>query len=146
VWFDFHHECRKMRFENVSNLIQQVKSDIDKFGSVLAIPPSGLFSDPGVAHSHVVCYAVLCRYFLTENNEVLRKQEGIFRTNCIDNLDRTNVVQSTLAREVLNAQLLHAGIFQRSSESIADHPAFRQVFNHGTLPLALPCRGMNHEG
>jgi hypothetical protein len=101
VWFDFHHECRKMRFENVSNLIQQVKSDIDKFG-----------------------------YFLTENNEVLRKQEGIFRTNCIDNLDRTNVVQSTLAREVLNAQLLHAGIFQRSSESIADHPAFRQVFNH----------------
>jgi hypothetical protein len=72
---------------------------------------------------------------LTENNEAVRKQEGVFRTNCIDNLDRTNVVQSTLAREVLNAQLLHAGVFQRPSESIADHPAFRQIFNHGaSLP------------
>jgi hypothetical protein len=101
VWFDFHHECRKMRFENVSNLIQNIKTDIEKFG-----------------------------YFLTEKKEAVRSQEGVFRTNCIDNLDRTNVVQSTLAREVLNSQLLHAGVFQTASESVADHPVFRQVFNN----------------
>ena len=61
----------------------------------------------------------------------------MFRTNCVDNQDRTNAVQSTLAREVLNAQLLHAGVFQRPSESIADPPTFRQVFNHGA-PLPSP--------
>lgn len=33
------------------------------------------------------------------------QQEGIFRTNCIDCLDRTNVVQSLLARESLQLQL-----------------------------------------
>ncbi|CAG8730508.1 10560_t:CDS:2, partial [Cetraspora pellucida] len=44
------------------------------------------------------------------NNEVHCKQAGIFRTNCMDCLDRTNVVQSALAREVLNLQLLRLGI------------------------------------
>lgn len=33
------------------------------------------------------------------------QQEGVFRTNCIDCLDRTNVVQSLLARESLQLQL-----------------------------------------
>ena len=32
-------------------------------------------------------------------------QEGVFRTNCIDCLDRTNVVQSLLAKKSLQAQL-----------------------------------------
>ena len=31
---------------------------------------------------------------------VLRVQRGVVRTNCMDNLDRTNVVQSVLARSV----------------------------------------------
>jgi hypothetical protein len=46
----------------------------------------------------------------TEDNgevkvEELQKQEGVFRTNCMDCLDRTNVVQSVLARNVLLSQL-----------------------------------------
>ena len=32
-------------------------------------------------------------------------QQGVFRTNCIDCLDRTNVVQSMLGRRSLLAQL-----------------------------------------
>lgn len=31
----------------------------------------------------------------------LCKQEGVFRVNCMDCLDRTNVVESILSREVL---------------------------------------------
>ena len=31
-------------------------------------------------------------------------QDGVFRTNCIDCLDRTNVVQSLLARKSLQEQ------------------------------------------
>ncbi len=32
-------------------------------------------------------------------------QQGVFRTNCIDCLDRTNVVQSMLAQKCLESQL-----------------------------------------
>jgi hypothetical protein len=31
VWFDFHHECRKMKWENLSKLIDQVKDKLDSF-------------------------------------------------------------------------------------------------------------------
>ena len=39
------------------------------------------------------------------NGAVVSVQQGVFRTNCIDCLDRTNVVQSMLARRSLQAQL-----------------------------------------
>ena len=34
---------------------------------------------------------------------VLCKQDGVFRVNCMDCLDRTNVIQSVLSREVLQS-------------------------------------------
>lgn len=36
---------------------------------------------------------------------VVASQEGVFRSNCMDCLDRTNVIQSLLARRSLQAQL-----------------------------------------
>lgn len=39
------------------------------------------------------------------NNELLKHQVGVFRTNCMDCLDRTNVVQSMLARRALQDQM-----------------------------------------
>lgn len=36
---------------------------------------------------------------------VMSVQQGVFRTNCIDCLDRTNVVQSMLGRRSLSLQL-----------------------------------------
>ncbi len=38
---------------------------------------------------------------LKKDGTALRQQDGVFRTNCIDCLDRTNVVQSLLARRNL---------------------------------------------
>lgn len=35
---------------------------------------------------------------------VICKQEGIFRVNCMDCLDRTNVVQAAIARVVMEQQ------------------------------------------
>lgn len=35
----------------------------------------------------------------------LSKQNGIFRTNCIDCIDRTNIIQALLARTVLASVL-----------------------------------------
>lgn len=42
---------------------------------------------------------------MQKDGTVLSQQEGIFRTNCIDCLDRTNVVQSLIAKVVLQNQL-----------------------------------------
>jgi hypothetical protein len=33
---------------------------------------------------------------------IIKNQQGVFRTNCVDSLDRTNVVQSVFARQVLH--------------------------------------------
>eukprot|EP01137_Pigoraptor_chileana_P014257 Opistho-2@4976 len=78
VAFDFHHECRKMRWDKLSLLMDQIASDFDKQG-----------------------------YFqLDRNGTVLSRQTGTFRTNCIDCLDRTNVVQSMIAHKTLAQQLI----------------------------------------
>lgn len=39
------------------------------------------------------------------SGSVMSVQQGVFRTNCIDCLDRTNVVQSMLGRRSLSFQL-----------------------------------------
>ena len=36
VWFDFHHECQKMKWGNLSKLLEFIKEDIDKYGSFMA--------------------------------------------------------------------------------------------------------------
>ena len=39
------------------------------------------------------------------DNSPVSTQKGVFRTNCIDCLDRTNVVQSLLSKRSLQQQL-----------------------------------------
>jgi hypothetical protein len=75
-WFDFHNVCRGMRFENVSKLMDSI--------------------EPFMASSGWVEIS---------EDQVQRKQSGVLRTNCMDCLDRTNVVQSACARTALEAQL-----------------------------------------
>jgi hypothetical protein len=75
-WFDFHAECRGMKFENVARLVNTLRSTIKSFGeSVL---------QDGVIH---------------------QRQTGILRTNCMDCLDRTNVAQSAFAQFILQEDL-----------------------------------------
>lgn len=65
------------------------------------------------------------------SSPVLSKmQTSVVRTNCMDCLDRTNVVQSTLARWVLNRQLREVGILQ-STEVIENDEQFMQIFKTG---------------
>lgn len=45
-------------------------------------------------------------FLLLSDGTVVRQQDGVFRTNCIDCLDRTNVVQSLLARRNLQQVLV----------------------------------------
>lgn len=78
VHFDFHQECSKMRWHRIQLLIDQLAPHIDEQGYFL----SGVKLD-----------------------SVDIKQSGVIRTNCMDCLDRTNVVQSMIAKHVLNQQL-----------------------------------------
>ncbi|CAO2652657.1 Nn.00g009400.m01.CDS01 [Neocucurbitaria sp. VM-36] len=80
-WFDFHNVCRGMRFENVSKLMDSL--------------------EPFMKSTSWVEIA---------DGEVKQKQTGVLRTNCMDCLDRTNVVQSACARTALESQL-SAGSF-----------------------------------
>ncbi|ETL35557.1 hypothetical protein L916_12328 [Phytophthora nicotianae] len=77
VWFDFHRECRNMKWGNLEKLIKQVDDD---------------FLDHGY----------FCK---SADGTVVNKQSGVVRTNCMDNLDRTNVVQSLFGRRSLMLQL-----------------------------------------
>jgi len=44
---------------------------------------------------------VCCRIDTAQSCGSLCKQEGVFRVNCMDCLDRTNVVESLFSKEVL---------------------------------------------
>ena len=70
TWFDFHHECRKMQYHNLSKLIKMCSNDMAEFGF----------------------------FVLMSDGNVSKWQNGVVRTNCMDNLDRTNAVQVILAR------------------------------------------------
>jgi len=76
IWFDFHKECSHMQWSRLSNLLEKLVEDVAR---------GGWFHQGGEA----------CKF------SILRVQKGIVRTNCMDNLDRTNVVQSLIARHVL---------------------------------------------
>ncbi|RLN70280.1 hypothetical protein BBJ29_006583 [Phytophthora kernoviae] len=104
VWFDFHHECRKMAWHNLSKLMTEVEEQFTQYG---------WFECDG-------------------EGRLLQRQRGVFRVNCMDNLDRTNVVMSLFARRtVLMALQLHSNSAEKGS-SVLDSPyeSFELVFKN----------------
>lgn len=71
--FDFHKECAGMKYENISKLVAALREQFEQYG-----------------YSH----------FTLSDKELQRKQAGTFRVNCIDCLDRTNVVQVSSVESV----------------------------------------------
>ena len=61
--------------------------------------------------------------------EVRYQQTAAVRTNCMDCLDRTNVVQSMLARFTLTRQLVDAGVL-RAGETQDSDPVFASLFRN----------------
>lgn len=72
ITFDFHEKCRGMKFGNVNLLIDSIQDQIKEM-----------------------------LFFWKDDNGVICRQTGVFRLNCVDCLDRTNLVQSALAKFVL---------------------------------------------
>ncbi|KAL2802482.1 SacI homology domain-containing protein [Aspergillus granulosus] len=80
-WFDFHNECRGMKFENVSRLVDRLATTLGEF-----------------------------RDTIVNNGAVLQNQTGIVRTNCMDCLDRTGVAQCAFGQWALERELKEEGI------------------------------------
>lgn len=80
-WFDFHTACKGMRFENVSILMESIHSTLESYG-----------------------------WITKQDDRNTRLQTGIVRTNCMDCLDRSNVVQSAIATWALQQQLKDLGL------------------------------------
>ena len=72
---------------------------------------------------------LLRRYFrINEDGSKAQKiQTGVVRTNCMDSLDRTNVVQATIAKWTLNQQLRELGILS-ADDSIDNYEAISKDF------------------
>ncbi|KAK6205200.1 SacI homology domain-containing protein [Scheffersomyces amazonensis] len=83
LYFDFHHECRKMRWDRIKLLLERLIQ-------------SGYTSDNFF-------------HYDLNSSKILRLQSKVVRTNCMDCLDRTNVVQSTIGRWVLQNIFTHTG-------------------------------------
>jgi hypothetical protein len=100
VPFDFHKQCGATNYKNLEILWNAVAGD---------------FEARGLWHRDTVT---------GESG----RQTGVFRTNCIDTLDRTNVVQGLLARRALEAKLRRRGALA-GGEALADaFPAVEVAF------------------
>ncbi|XP_045780759.1 phosphatidylinositide phosphatase SAC2 isoform X2 [Maniola jurtina] len=94
--FDFHEYCRGMHYENVSILINAI--------------------------ADIICEMRFC---WRDDRGVICTQNGVFRVNCIDCLDRTNVVQTAIAKYVLELQLCRLGL---GTPGCGLPPSLRQAF------------------
>ena len=61
--------------------------------------------------------------------DVIKKQTAVVRTNCMDCLDRTNVVQSMLGRFTLSRMLVDQAILQPGQKAQEDE-AFEHLFRN----------------
>ncbi|KAJ1916916.1 Inositol-1,4,5-trisphosphate 5-phosphatase 1 [Mycoemilia scoparia] len=89
--FDYHAAVKNNQHQNVQMLISAIEGDLRKY-----------------------------QYFLMSNADgtILKLQRGVMRTNCMDCLDRTNVVQNVVARTVITAFLNGSGFENNSQTSL----------------------------
>ncbi|KAL0230040.1 hypothetical protein PCE1_003604 [Barthelona sp. PCE] len=102
--FDFHKECANMQYHNLNKLMEKLEPEFSS---------STVTISPGVS-------------------TVDEEQTSVFRVNCMDCLDRTNVCQSSIARFLFDR--CYDGQF---TENEAAQRAFRYLWaDHGDV-LAL---------
>ena len=97
VWFDFHNECKNLKYENIKILFntESMKVCLDNFGIThIKYNPQSLEEDT----TEIKLDDNLIKNKLFD---IIQTQQGVFRNNCIDSLDRSNVVQSVIGRYYL---------------------------------------------
>jgi len=99
--FDFHKECGKNGWGRLDVLISRLQNEQDEFG-----------------------------YFsLNRTGSEVTQQKGVFRVNCMDCLDRTNVVEGMLAKRALKLQLIKLGVLTEE-DRIENQNTFDYVYRN----------------
>lgn len=101
--FDFHHECKNNRWDRLSILMNKLQADIRAVGS-----------------------------FQVKNGTIASLQSGAIRTNCVDSLDRTNVVQNLIAKRMLEDTLAKYEIIS-SGERLESYPNIEFIYRNGKI-------------
>ena len=109
VYFDFHHETKGMQMHRAMLLVEQLKEALlaQQYFRGVEMPATNGFG-----------------------LEPRNLQTSVVRTNCMDSLDRTNVVQSMLARWTLDRIFVDLGILQRGETFQTADPAFEFLFRN----------------
>ncbi|KKY19509.1 putative phosphoinositide phosphatase [Phaeomoniella chlamydospora] len=108
IYFDFHSETKGLRWYRTTLLLDQLTEGLEKGAYFRGVEMPG---DPSGAI------------------EARMKQTSVVRTNCMDCLDRTNVVQSMLGRWALTRQLQDVGILP-PGQAANDDPSFEFLYRN----------------
>ncbi|GAB0096797.1 Synaptojanin-1 [Sergentomyia squamirostris] len=103
IVFDYHQECRGGNITALAKLKARLES---------LCAPLGLF--------------------FAADDQVVREQRSVIRTNCLDCLDRTNCVQTFFGLEVLNEQICLLGLADKKQMLSRFEEVFKQMWiNNG---------------
>lgn len=105
--WDFHTKTKGMKYEAVDNdLLAAIDRDLGAYSYFLVV--DGADASPSM------------------------RQKGVVRTNCIDSLDRTNVVQSVIAHRIMDDALKQMGVLNSSPETCtaSAFKEFESAFKH----------------
>ena len=108
VYFDFHNETKGLQWHRAQLLLDQLKQGLvnGQYFRGMDMPAD------------------------TQGRlEVRNQQTAVVRTNCMDCLDRTNVVQTMIARWTLTRQLIDVGVMKQG-ESADDDKAFESLYRN----------------
>lgn len=108
IYFDFHNETKGLKWHRAQLLLDQLKEGLTKGQYFRGMDM------PADAQGRL---------------EVRNQQTAVVRTNCMDCLDRTNVVQTMIARWTLTRQLTDVGAL-KPGESAEDDRAFQDLFRN----------------
>ena len=93
-----------MKYENLSKLLADIQNDLDDHKWFEASFKKIATKDSINSQNQQLSYSI----------SVSSKQKGLCRTNCMDCLDRTNVVQSCIARRLLHEILVEAELVKKN--------------------------------
>ncbi|KAL3937884.1 MAG: hypothetical protein SGBAC_007098 [Bacillariaceae sp.] len=121
VWYDFHAEVKNGKWDRLSFLLKDMEPSLR-------------------AHNYFVISASNAASSSKKKTktgyQIESKQSSVVRTNCMDCLDRTNVVQSILGRFILFEQLVNNPILTGSNK-LAKKKKLNKKFQK-TKHLSLP--------
>ncbi|KAI0020717.1 putative SAC1 protein [Xylariomycetidae sp. FL0641] len=107
VYFDYHHETKGMKMERAMLLVERLHDALiaQQYFRGVDMPANG-------------------------GLETRNSQTSVVRTNCMDSLDRTNVVQSMLARWTLDRMFVDLGLLERGQTFAMADSDFEFLFRN----------------